>query len=186
MDKKAMRKMILAKIKNISEQDIKISNCKILNNILQLDVYTTAHTIFVYISVAYEVDTYRLISHALENGKRIVIPRCERGGIMDAVQLTSVNDLVPDRFGIPSAPSDSAIISPDEIDLIVVPAVAFDKYGNRLGRGGGYYDRYLARLPKYVSTVGVCREIQMVDDIDMDKHDHDVDIVVTELKVYSK
>lgn len=184
MDKKTLRETVLAALSQASEEMRHAEDCKIYENVVKLDLYHDAKTVFLYISVAHEADTRRIAEHALNAGKRIAVPRCTGRGIMHAVELHSLDELVPDRFGIPSAPGDRRIVEPEELDLILVPAVAFDRKGNRLGRGGGYYDRYLARVPDSVKTVGICRAAQLLCEISADALDIPVQCLVTPDCVY--
>lgn len=186
MDKKTVRKAVLDALSQMSEEMRRVEDCKIYENVVKLDSYRNAETIFLYISVSHEADTRRIAEHALQEGKRIAVPRCVERGIMYAVVLNSLEELVPDRFGIPSAPSSSCIIDPEELDLILVPAIAFDRKGNRLGRGGGYYDRYLAHVPGTVQTVGICRALQLLQEISADKLDIPVQYVVTPDEIYRR
>ena len=178
MDKAALRRQVQERLATMDAQARNLEDCKIYENIVKLERYQKAKTIFLYISVEHEADTRRLAADALRAGKRVAVPRCTGKGIMDAVLLHTMDELRPDKFGIPSAPADARVIAPEMLDFILVPGVAFDPMGNRLGRGGGFYDRYLARTPGHVFTVGVCRAAQLVEEIAMSALDIPVACVV--------
>ena len=179
MDKKLLRSEILEKLAQMSDANRADEDLKIFDNIVKSDVFKRAQTVFMYISVGHEADTRRIAEYALSQGKCVAIPRCIGQGIMHAVEIKSLAELVPDKYDIPSAPAQARIVNPHELDLVLVPAVAFDKVGNRLGRGGGYYDRYLEKIPKETVTMGICRAAQLLCEIPSASHDIPVDYVVS-------
>jgi 5-formyltetrahydrofolate cyclo-ligase len=123
------------------------ANTRIRRRLQALSVYRQAQTVFCYVSVGTEIDTRRLIEDMLAEGKTVCVPRCLDDGIMSACVLTSLDELAKGAYGIPEPASCSAVISPCDIDLIIMPCVACSLSGHRLGYGGGYYDRYLSRTP---------------------------------------
>lgn len=179
MYKKECRKQVLCALAKMSDDERIREDCKIYDNVVKLEEYKRAETIFAYISVGVEADTRKLVADALSKGKRVAIPRCIGTGIMHAVQILSLSELVPDKYDIPSAPKDNPIVPSYELDMILVPGVAFDRGGRRLGRGGGYYDRYLAKISETVCTVGICHSPQLVEKVVCDVHDKQVNYVVT-------
>lgn len=175
MDKAAVRREIIEKLKNMTDEEKTRSNDKIFKKILKLPEFLTSKVIFLYISVGDEADTLRLFNLSLEMGKRVCIPKCEGKGIMRAIEVFGEDDLIPDKYGIPSAEGEE--ISPSNIDFAIVPAVAFEKSGKRLGRGGGYYDRFLKKLDAF--TVGICHPCQILDEIETEEHDIPVKLVIS-------
>ncbi len=97
--------------------------------------------------------------------------------------VTSLDSLVTHRHGIMEPPEDAPTVPVEELDLILVPGVAFDEKCRRLGRGGGFYDRFLATVPPLVKTCGVAFEAQMVRSVPMDRHDRALDAVITESRL---
>lgn len=175
MDKAAVRREIIEKLKNMTDEEKARSNDNIFKKILKLPEFSTSKVIFLYISVGNEADTLRLFNLSLEMGKRVCIPKCEGKGIMRAIEVFGEDDLIPDKYGIPSAEGEE--ISPSNIDFTIVPAVAFEKSGKRLGRGGGYYDRFLKKLDAF--TVGICHPCQILDEIETEEHDIPVKLVIS-------
>ncbi len=177
MDKKALRAEILAKLKNMTEDERTRSDDEIYNKIVNLSEFCAAKVIFLYISVGDEADTKRIFDYALKSGKRVCIPKCEAFGKMHAVEVFGKEDLIPDKFGIPSAREGTPTVLPEDIDFVIAPGVAFDLNGRRLGRGGGYYDRFLGELSAF--TVGICHPCQLVSSLEIEDHDIPVNLVVT-------
>lgn len=136
--------------------------------------------VLVYLGDVREVDLDPLISEWINAGVRVAAPRCDwDAGTLDAVRLASLDDVEVRRHGVREA-AGGDIIAPDDLGLVLVPGVAFDPDGGRLGRGGGFYDRFLAGAPKSVRRVGVCFEAQVVDHVPREAHDALVEGVVTE------
>ncbi len=175
MDKGAVRREIIEKLKNMTDEEKSHSNDIIFKKLSELPEFFSSKVIFLYISVGDEADTVRLFNLSLEMGKRVCIPKCEGKGIMRAIEVFGKDDLIPDKYGIPSAEGEE--ISPCDIDFAIVPAVAFEKSGKRLGRGGGYYDRFLENLDAF--TVGICHPCQILDEIQTEKHDVPVNLVIS-------
>lgn len=181
MDKKAFRKEVLVKIAALSEEYISLSNSGIFENVTALPEFVNAKSIFAYISEKREPDTVRIIEKALKLGKTVALPVSYDGGIMVPKVIESLDELEIGKFGIPAPKEDAPVLSEEDIDLIIVPAVTFDKNGYRLGRGGGYYDRFLERS-KAVS-VGLGRE-ELICQVPREAHDMPVKYLVTESRIY--
>lgn len=155
------------------------------NKLIGLEAFNHAAVIMLYLPLANEVDVTHAAVRCFRMGKTVCVPkvdwdRCE----MDAVEITSLDDRVLDcdEHGLRSPKICSPIV-PITIDLVVVPALAYDPQGNRLGRGGGYYDRFLTKLRSNVTSVGLVFDQQIVDRVPMKPHDMAVDIVVTDRRV---
>ncbi len=178
MDKKAFRKWLKARHEDANPA----ADAVIVQRFLWRAEYKNAKCILFYLSIGYEVDTYQLIKQALSDGKRVCVPRCYENGIMDAVEIVSLNALKPGMYGILEPDATAPAIYPNDLDLILVPGMAFDRERNRLGRGAGYYDRYLEQT-KRAATIGVCRSSRLFDAIPYEPHDRKVDVLITELEV---
>jgi len=142
--------------------------------------------VLLYAAAGSEAPTKPLAGRLLRAGHRVFLPRLdrERPGEMDVVPVSSWDELVPGPyFGIPQPPPDVPPVPPESLDAVVVPAVGFDRNGRRLGQGGGYYDRFFARLPRRILRIGWAFSVQVVDELPSEKHDQGVDLIVTEAGV---
>lgn len=137
-------------------------------------------------SIGSEVDTRPLLRERWAKGLPVLVPRVHSDGMMEFYRLgVSPDALAVGDFGIPTPdPSRDQAVDPKEIDLLVPPGVAFDPWGNRLGRGGGFFDRYLTRLPEATPRIGLAYECQMVESVPREDWDIPVRSVITERTVY--
>lgn len=141
-------------------------------------------SVFVYVAVGDEVDTRELVEVWLSQGKRVAVPWFDDAAAMRAAALESLESLLPPDqcpFGVPTvAPPRAEDLDPP-IDLAVVPCLAVDEAGGRLGQGGGHYDRWLARQPD-VFTLALAFECQVVEAVPAGPHDRPVHAVATEAR----
>lgn len=177
-DKRLLRERTFEKIDGLSEDYIRESDGRIFGYVTELREFKEAENIFVYYSTGREPDTIKLIELSLKLGKAVYVPRIVSKGIMEAARLRTLSSAVNGKFRIPTAPEGAEVLPPHMIDLAVVPAVAFDKEGYRLGYGGGYYDRFLGGLR--ACTVGLARGRILMERVPREAHDISVDYVVTE------
>jgi 5-formyltetrahydrofolate cyclo-ligase len=154
--------------------------------LLALPEYRRADTVFCYIGVGSEVDTRPFIRGALAEGKRVCAPALTRGGGMEAREIGGAGDVAPARFGLIEPKASCPRVPADAISFIVVPCLCCDREGNRIGYGGGYYDRYLAASK--ADTAVVCREASICEDGETAPLPHDARarIVVTERGAFRK
>ena len=150
----------------------------VAQRLLALAPLRDAVVFFTYVGVASEVATAPLIAALLAGGRTVLVPRCgEEPGAMDAVPVPPLADLVPGPHRIPQ-PRGDAEAWRGAIDVAVVPGLAFDRRGHRLGSGAGCYDRFLAhRRPRHV--VGLAFDVQLADALPVEPHDVPVDYIVT-------
>ena len=136
----------------------------------------TAKTVMLYYSLPDEVDTHTLVDSLLMSGKHILLPRVTGEGTMELRRYTGPSDLAQGAYNI-MEPTGEVFDDYAAIDLAVIPGVAFDSDGNRMGRGKGYYDRL---LPKLANTykIGICLPFQLVEKIPADEHDVRMDEVL--------
>lgn len=158
------------------------SNEGILRRLLAMPAYQAAETVFCFVSVGTEVDTRPLLEDALSVGKRLCVPLCTAPGQMELRQITSLTGLVPGAYGIPAPPPESARVAIDGVDFAVIPCLTCSHGGRRLGRGGGYYDRFLTHYRG--GAVLVCRERLIREEIPVEPHDMPVPWVLTERALY--
>ncbi len=183
-DKKILRNKILSRrdLLNIKEKE-SIDN-SIFNKLISTDLYKKSKSIFIYLSFGTEIDTKKIINRALQDKKEVYIPKIyKKDKSMKAIRLNSFEDLNENSMGILEPIDDSDYINKEEIDLIIVPGVVFDLNGNRIGYGGGYYDRYLEDIKKVSNKVALAYDLQIVDFIDPEAHDISVDYIITNTKV---
>ena len=147
--------------------------------ILALEAYKAARTVMCYHSTPGEVDTLKLIERMRADGKAVCLPKIIAKGVLEARRADRV---VPGPYGIPAP--EGPLVPPEEIDLIVVPGLAFDRDCHRLGQGGGYYDRYLPDCRG--ATAGLAFECQMADELPLEAHDVQLDYVATEKALYHR
>jgi 5-formyltetrahydrofolate cyclo-ligase len=163
----------------LSPEYIAQSDGGIYDNVSALPEFLAASTVLFYFSVNREPDTRRLITFALGLGKTAALPISLSHGEMHAHVIETLDCLTQGRHGIPEPPGNAARISKDLIDLIIVPAVSYDRLGYRLGYGGGYYDRYLPGARAF--TVGLAREALIIDGgAPREEHDVPVRCLITE------
>lgn len=139
-----------------------------------------APLVFCYVGVGWEVPTREIIESLLSDGVRVCVPRCLENGIMDAVEIASFDDLHRGMYDLWEPDAFVSAIAPADIDIALVPATAFDRHGNRLGRGGGYYDRFLARLRDDCITVGLAYDAFLLDTVPTEEYDLAVMHILTE------
>lgn len=138
-----------------------------------------ARTVMLFYSFGTEVATGGMSERVLRAGKRLLLPYLATDGSMEAAEIRPGEDLEPTEYG-PREPARRVAVDPTEVDVIIAPGLAFDRLGNRLGYGGGYYDRYLGRMAPVATRIGVAFSLQLVDLIPTEPDDQRVDIVVTD------
>jgi 5-formyltetrahydrofolate cyclo-ligase len=182
LTKPELRKLIDAKRKQLDESAIAVSDRRVTQNLLSLPEYRQAKTIFCFVGTPAEIDTKPIILDALAQGKRVGVPRCITKGVMRAYEIRVLSDLQSGKYDIEEPKEGCVYVDPLEIDLVIAPCVTCNAAGQRLGYGGGFYDRYLENLtiPKAV----LCRGALMYGEIPLESHDRPVDIVVTDQQIY--
>ena len=128
---------------------------RITDRLIASRQYDACKTVLIYASTPIEVDTFAIIDHALASGRRVALPRCIKGTRDMAFHfIEDVSQLSPGSFGVLEPAESLPVCQPDRNSLVVVPALALDSFGYRLGYGGGYYDRYLSRCG--CESIGIC------------------------------
>lgn len=182
--KQQLRKQVRERIVYISEEQRAQWSGQIASRLYEQDEWKHARTIGITISVDEEVSTYEMIERAWQEGKRIAAPKCDRlSRTMTFREIRNWDDLEKVYMNLREPiPARTKEISADEIDLLIMPGIAFTEQGDRLGYGGGYYDRF---LPHYSGhTIALAYSLQLVASIPMDEHDKRVQKIVTESQVY--
>lgn len=185
MDKKALRKELLIKRENLTEKEILKKSNLITNSIYNSKVYRDAKTIMTYISFKNEVYTHNIIKKSIIENKKIVVPiTIPETKELKISQVLDFNELEIGYYNILTPKKEFLrYIDPKDIDLVLVPGVAFDKNGYRIGYGGGYYDRFLDKLRKDAIKIGLAFDLQLIDKVPKDNYDKPVDIIITENEI---
>ena len=182
-DKGELRRRLRAERLELPAEYAAESDAAIFEKLIALPEFKEARTVFTYLSVEGEPDTREIINAAIDLGKTVAIPRV-KGASMDAVPVKSLDGLSIGKFGIFQPAGEWPGIDAGGIDFVVVPGLAFDRLGYRLGYGGGYYDRFLSKCHAY--SVGLCRSAHAFEVLPRDEWDVPVDCVLTELGPFSK
>lgn len=178
MTKKELRAVIASEVATLDSAYCEKADAAICAAVTESELYRNARTMFCYIGTDREIDTRALLLHALKDGKRLALPLCVGKGIMEAREIRSLDDLVSGKFGIPAPREDCPVVEAEEFDLVIVPCSTGNGKGQRLGYGGGFYDRYLSRTncPKVL----LCRKALSKEEIPTEEHDLIMDYFVSE------
>ena len=172
-DKDSLRTYYLKLLKEQNKQECERKSRMIAEQFWQLPAIGKARSILFYASMPGEVDTLAMIEKAIFLGKRVALPIVEKNkGKLIPTVILSMEDVHKGTYGIaePHSDPDKALALKD-IDAVIVPGLAFDRCNNRLGRGAGYYDRFLSTLPKTVTTVGLAFDFQLTESLPTEAHD---------------
>ena len=172
----------LTAMNNGLRQELSGQACELL---LSLAEYAKAETIMAYIPLPDELDIEPALNTAWGNGKTVVMPRIiwEEHELKPIVTHNLDSDLMAGRHGL-REPAGDQEVGLEDIDLVIVPAVGFDRRGHRMGRGGGFYDRFLARGALEARTVGITFEEQVLEELPVLSHDQKVQMIVTNAGVH--
>lgn len=193
IDKKELRKEILTYRDALSSEECREKSLRIAERVLEMDGFKKANKVLLYASMRSEVKTECIDRKARELGKEIYYPRVQ-GDKMEFYLVEGETKLEISRFGIlePKIDREKRFVPKDEdVILVLMPGVVFDQAGNRIGYGGGYYDKYLHWLEQMIESENICKmavayECQMVDVGRIERKEHDIspDYIVAENRVY--
>lgn len=175
MDKKALRKIIREKKRAMTPEQIAAASFRLETMFLQTNQYALANTIYAYLPYNQEVRTEGIILRALADGKRVAVPKVY-GDEMRFILIDDLENLAPSNMGIPEPVADGPVAK-DPFALILMPGLAFDPQGHRIGYGGGFYDKFLAAEPQH-PTIALCYDFQMLPQLETDAFDIPVDQVL--------
>ena len=179
-EKRDIRATVLRRLTTQPEEDRRRNSEAIGRQVVRLEAFRTATVVCCYVSLSYEVETRQLIAQMLATGKRVVVPRVDGQDVELCELRDPERELAPGSFGVLEPSRDGCRrVDPGALDLVLVPGVAFDRRGHRLGQGGGYYDRLLSRVPRTTPTVGLCFAFQLLDQLPTDPHDQAVQKVLS-------
>jgi 5-formyltetrahydrofolate cyclo-ligase len=180
--KRSLRNSLLQQRRQLTETEVQHRSFAVQQQLLALASYRQSRTVAFYSSIHNEVSTVQLLRDALANRRSVVMPRVTGDDLVFRL-IHSLEDLAPGSFGILEPKAETELIALDLIDMILLPGVAFDYRGHRLGYGKGYYDRALSTVGNRAKRVGLAYDFQLVEQLPVFPHDMQLDLVVTETGV---
>lgn len=181
-EKQQLRRTIRMLETQLSPRYRAASNRAITAFLTAMPEYLAAGTVFCFVGCGREIDTRPILEHALAAGKTLCVPLCTAPGIMELRRVDCLDELSPGSYGIPEPPVEAPAVKTDDVDFAILPCTTCDHAGRRLGRGGGYYDRFLAHYRG--GSVLLCREKLIREEIPVEPHDYPVPWVLTERGLY--
>lgn len=183
--KTEVRKFCLNRRAALGKEEWKSKSKAIQRKFLNLPEFQMAKAVLLFLDFRGEVETFTLAETTLALGKRLILPRCAPGGLLLPIEVCDLTgDLEPGAYGIREPKLSLGVMEYSEIDLVVVPGAGFDLQGNRIGYGGGFYDRFFMRLNPLTPRVALGFECQVVAQVPVDKHDVKMTMLITENAVY--
>lgn len=178
LEKNRLRAQVRARLEELTAAERQASDRALFARFLALPQLTQAGTVLLYYGMGWEPDTARLITPLLERGCAVALPRCLPGNRMEARQIWAGAPLVRHPLGMLEPGAECPVVPAPDIALALAPGLAFDRCGGRLGRGGGYYDRWLAGFHGFKAAL--CRSCALVDKLPLEECDLPVDLVICE------
>ncbi len=175
MDKNRLRKQIREQKRAMTPAQILQASEKLMKLFLATEQYLTAGTIYGYLPYNQEVRTVPILEQALKDGKKVAVPKVY-GEEMRFLYITDLTQVETGYAGIPEPVADSPVAD-DPTALVLMPGLAFDKEGHRIGYGGGFYDKFLTAEPDH-PTVALCYDFQVLPQLPTQEHDIPVDLVL--------
>lgn len=175
MNKQELRQAIRARKRAMTEEDILRRSEILAEKFARSNAYRAAKTIYGYLPYNQEVRTVPMLRRALEEGKRVAVPKVY-GDDMKFIYLDDLSQVAKGYAGIPEPVADGPVAQ-DETALVLMPGLAFDRAGHRIGYGGGFYDKFLAREPHH-PTVALCYDFQVMNRLETEEFDIPVDLVI--------
>lgn len=184
MDKSLLRRIALKRRESLSLTEREEKNQLIFQRLISLREFQTAGVVLCYASFRSEVDTFRLIEYLLNTGRRTLLPRVNPSiRELEIREIRSLQELQKGYMGIPEPAPTAPLRDLNLSDIIIIPGIAFDRRGGRIGYGVGYYDKLLSGLRRPIPLVGLAYDEQLLKEIPIEAHDRRVDIIVTEKEV---
>ena len=176
MDKKALRNAIRAQKRAMTDEQIQSASEELGKLFLASEQYQNAKTIYGYLPYNQEVRTVPMLEQAIRDGKRVAVPKCYGEDMRFLYISDFVSEVAPGYANIPEPIADEPVAD-DKTALVLMPGLAFDPQGHRIGYGGGFYDRFLAQEPDH-PTLALCYGFQMVEHLETEEFDIPVDMVL--------
>ena len=181
-EKQRLRQTMRELERQLSDKYKRNSSRAICAHLVAMPEYQAADTVFCFVGTAKEIDTRPILEDALAAGKRLCVPLCVDKGIMELREIPARSQLISGSYGILEPSADAPSVSVDEVDFAILPCLTCNHAGQRLGKGGGYYDRFLSHYRG--GTVLLCREKLIREEIPVEPHDYPVPWVLTERGLY--
>jgi 5-formyltetrahydrofolate cyclo-ligase len=178
-DKAGLRRWMRGRLETADKAALKQADEQICRRLRQLPEFTRAHTVLAFAPLPGEIDIWPLLAELAAGAKRLCLPLLSGPGLMEAREAGDLTRLKPNRYGIAEPPPGAPLVAPGDIGLVLVPGLAFDKGLWRLGRGGGYYDRFLPACGAF--RLGLARELQIVEQLPRETHDLRMQALLSEL-----
>ncbi len=175
MNKQELRSMIRQRKRAMTPEEIQRRSDALLERFLRTDAYRQAKTLYGYLPYNQEVRTVPILEQALRDGKKVAVPKVY-GDDMKFICLGDLTQVAKGYAGIPEPIADGPIAM-DETALVLMPGLAFDPQGRRVGYGGGFYDRFLRREPNH-PTLALCYSFQVLEHLETEEFDIPVDCVL--------
>lgn len=175
MDKKTLRKRIAEQKRAMTPEQIEAASQRLAERLFQTDAYQNALSIYGYLSYNQEIRTLPILRRAMIDGKRVAVPKVY-GDEMRFIWMDDLSLVAPGYYDIPEPIADGPVAD-DELALMLMPGLAFDPEGHRVGYGGGFYDKFLAQEPEH-PTLALCYGFQLFPCLETDPHDIPVDQVL--------
>ncbi len=187
LNKKELRKKVLEARDKISDEELNCRSKVILEKVKEIDEFKKSKTIMIYVSYGKEINTHDFISECISMGKNVITPICRYS---DRTLILGKTKSFPEGFNMTKygilelEPNECEQIDPKDIDLIIMPGVAFTKQGDRMGYGGGYYDKLLSKASDKLVTIAPVLQEFIFDEIPIEAHDIPMDYVVADEDVF--
>jgi 5-formyltetrahydrofolate cyclo-ligase len=184
-EKQKIREKFLKERESLSEVLVTENSAKIWERLSSLREFLEAKTIMFYVAKGNEVRTENMIKESICMGKKVAVPVMMKENTLSPSLLTDYDrELVPKHFGILEPKKECLRLTPpEEIEIIIVPGVVFDRQGGRIGFGKGFYDNFLKRVSAKACTIGIAYQSQIVDKLPVKETDIPIDIIITENEV---
>ena len=182
MDKAGLRQWMRQRLQRLAPEEIKLSSELICRRLRQLPEFKQARTVLAFAPLTGEIDIWPLLAELAAGPQRLCLPLITGAGIMEAREIRDLSLLKVNRYGIAEPPQPSPQVAPNTIEIALVPGLAFDRDLWRLGRGGGYYDRFLTDCSAF--RLGLAQELQIVEHLPHEPHDLRMQALLSEGSCY--
>ena len=192
MDKDYIRRQVKSIRHNLKYDEVIFMSEKINSFFLESNLYKSSNKIMTYVSFENEVDTHNLINRMIDNKKTVSVPlilktNSKTNDYIVSIVINSFNELQIGTYNIYEPKyKDTCITDISDLDIIIVPGIAFDRNFNRIGFGGGFYDRFLSSKPNSALKVAFAYSFQVFDKIPSESFDINLDVIITEKEIISK